>query len=70
MSRDEEIDQSSGEELARLLAKKGKPRRARSTTALIAALLVLLGVLIGLPLGRATAPTAPIPVVVEQETSR
>ena len=68
MSRDEHIDQTSGEELARLLVNKSKPRRARSTTALFAILLVLLGVLIGVPLGRATAPTEPTPVVVDEGT--
>ena len=68
MSKDEERDQTSGDELARLLAKKGRPRRARSTTALIAVLLVLLGVLIGVPLGRATAPSEPTPVVVDEGT--
>lgn len=66
MIRNDELDQTSGEELARLLAKKGRPRRARSTTALLAVLLVLLGVLIGVPLGRATAPTESTPVVVDQ----
>lgn len=49
-------DETAGEELARVLARKGKRGRAKSTTALIAVLLVLLGVLIGVPLGRATAP--------------
>ena len=68
MSRDDQLDQTSGEELTRLLAAKSKPRRARSTSALIAVLLVLLGVLIGVPLGRATAPSAPTSVVVDQES--
>lgn len=52
--------ESSGEELARILAKRNKPSRARSTSILIGVLLILLGVLIGVPLGRASAPpTAP-----------
>lgn len=50
-------DETSGEELARMLARRGKRGRARSTSVLLAVLLVLLGVLIGVPLGRATAPT-------------
>lgn len=66
MSRDDDLDRTSGEELTRLLAQKSRPRRARSTTALIAVLLVLLGVLIGVPLGRATAPAEPTPVVVDE----
>lgn len=65
---DDDVTDASGEELAQLLAKRSKPQRARSTTALIAALLILFGVLIGIPLGRATAPQSPqvTPVVSEQ----
>lgn len=69
MSNDDDVGRdSSGEELARILAKRNKPGRARSTSILIAVLLVLLGVLIGVPLGRASAPspTEPAPAVVEQ----
>ncbi len=53
---DDDVQGASGEELAQLLAKRNKSGRARSTTILIAVLLVLFGVLIGVPLGRASAP--------------
>jgi hypothetical protein len=57
MSADDSIDrEASGEELARILAKRNKTGRARSTSILIAVLMVLIGVLIGVPLGRASAP--------------
>lgn len=60
--------ETSGEELARILARRTKPGRARSTTVLLAVLLVLLGVLIGIPLGRASAPTTgPTTAVVERD---
>jgi len=48
--------ESASDELAQILAKRSKPGRARSTTVLIAVLLLLFGVLIGVPVGRATAP--------------
>lgn len=68
MSNDEHVHQeTSGEELARILAKRSKPQRARSTSVLLAVLLVLLGVLIGVPLGRASAPAPPEPAPVVQE---
>ena len=68
MSNDEHVHrESSGEELARILAKRSKPHRARSTSVLVAILLVLLGVLIGVPLGRASAPAPPEPAPVVQE---
>ncbi len=65
---DDEVRDASGEELAQLLAKRNKPGRARSTTILIAVLLVLFGVLVGVPLGRATAPQSPetTPVTVNE----
>jgi hypothetical protein len=55
--RDMTMQETSSEELAQILARRGKKGRARSTTVLIAVLLLLFGVLIGVPLGRATAPT-------------
>ncbi len=64
----DEVQAAPGEELAQLLAKRNKPGRARSTTVLIAVLLVLFGVLMGVPLGRATAPQSPetTPVVLSE----
>ncbi len=44
------------DDLASLLAKRGKKTRARSTSILIGILLVLLGVLVGIGIGRASAP--------------
>jgi hypothetical protein len=55
---------TSNDDLVALLAKRGKQGRAKSTTLLIAVLLVLLGVLIGVPLGRASAPS-PEPAITE-----
>ncbi len=50
-------DQSnSADELAALLAKRGKKGRARSTSILIGVLVLLVGIFIGIGLGRATAP--------------
>ena len=72
MSEDQDMshEETSGEELARILARRSKPGRAKSTTALLAILLVLLGVLIGVPLGRATAPSDAPPGSSEQGPSR
>jgi hypothetical protein len=64
MSEDEQMaesqavdDQSnSADELAALLAKRGKKGRARSTSILIGVLVLLVGIFIGIGLGRATAP--------------
>jgi hypothetical protein len=66
MSNNEDVtsEEASSDDLVALLAKRGKQGRAKSTTVLFAVLLVLLGVLIGVPLGRASAPS-PEPTTTE-----
>lgn len=64
MSEDEQmiesqaIDQASGsgDELVVLLSKRGNKERARSTSILTGVLILLIGVFIGIGLGRATSP--------------
>jgi len=58
MSDDVSADNAAqtSDDLASLLAKRGKKTRARSTSILIGVLLVLIGVLVGIGIGRASAP--------------
>ena len=58
MSDDVSADSAaqSSDDLVSLLAKRGKKTRARSTAILIGVLLVLIGVLVGIGIGRASAP--------------
>ena len=58
MSDDVSADSATqaSDDLASLLAKRGKKTRARSTSILMGVLLVLIGALVGIGIGRASAP--------------